>query len=296
MNTGHWRSALEMRGHQCYEKVMKKILIGCAALMALVLGTRGGDSAWSNNRLFFRDDGEPDYARVFLPTPVPAESAIANQTSARERELQAQLDRARAERDGAMNWIIGNLSGRIAVPAAMVDTVDTPVFDDQMQLHPDLKKLVRATDLEASSINEGLASALQEARTLWSGIIRPVHVSPDAWVVTVPPHEADGEAIRARLMDSITAAIGPARAGLFWRAAARDLNRTFIYFGAGARVIHCTYLASTEGVEGIRIRDELITADESGMRRIEAIEFEASEVPEAYVYFNRVAESAFISK
>ena len=271
---------------------MKKLFFGCMALLALVLGTQGGGSEWSNTRMSFRDDGEPDYARVFLPSLVSSAAVVANPASAREQELQSQLNRARAERDGAMNWIVSNLSGRIAVPSALVDTVDAPVFDDQLQLHPNLKQLVRATDLEASAITEGLTHALQEARTLWGSIIRATSASAQEWVVTIPPHEAEGEAIRARLWESITAAIGPARAGLLWRAATRDLNRTFIYFGAGARVIRCTNLADTEGVAGFRIHDELITADENGLRRIEAIEFEAPEMPAAYEYFDRVAQSA----
>ncbi len=275
---------------------MKKLFLGCTALLALVLGTQGGGSEWSKTRISFRDDGEPDYARVFTPSLVSSASVVTNPPAVREQELQSQLNCARAERDGAMNWILANLSGRIAIPAALVDAVDAPVFDDGLQLHADLKKLVRATDLEAAAIAEGLANALQEARTLWGSIIRASGATADEWVVTIPPHEAEGEAIRARLAESITAAIGPARAGLLWRAATRDLNRTFIYFGAGARLIRCTNLADTEGVAGFRIHDELITADENGLRRIEAIEFEAPEMPPAYEYFDRVARSADVSE
>ena len=291
-----WRSRLEPRAIQCYIGDMRTHWIAWAvAVLAVTIGPRAVETAWTPSALSFRNDGEPAYGRIFAPGLPRGEepAAPASETSARrrERELEIQVTRAREERDEVLNWIVNTLWGRVAIPSELVSTLDAPATDDAFQLHPAMGQLIRATAPEAEDINLALAAALSDARDLWGRIVRVTAPSLEEWVVTIPPHEAEGEAIRQRLSEAITAAVGPARAGLFWRAAARDLDRSFIHFGVGARVIRCTDLEGLSGMGGVRIRDELVTADDTGLRRIEAIEFEADAVPEAYAYFDRLARS-----
>ncbi|MBP7275219.1 MAG: hypothetical protein KBA51_03340 [Kiritimatiellae bacterium] len=265
------------------------------AVLAVTIGPRAVETAWKPSALSFRNDGEPEYGRLFSPThPADSQADVPKTRTVaqpREQALEEEVVQARAERDDIRNWVIQTLWGRVAIPSELVSTLDAPATDDAFQLHPVMGQLIRATASEAEAISLALAAAMSEAREVWGRQTRVVSSSLDEWVVMIPPHEIEGEAIRQRLSDAVTAAVGSARAGLFWRAASRDLERSFVHFGLGARVIRCTDLDGESGRSGVRIRDELVTADETGLRRIEAIEWEADAVPEAYTYFERLARA-----
>jgi hypothetical protein len=233
-------------------------------------------------------DPEPEMVVPAVATVPAAPESISPEISAARREIE----RLQAERDAVLNWVLQNMQHRLPVPETLLTSMDAVAVDDAFELDAELAALVHATPEEIEVVNDALALALRDAQVIWQRIATAV-VYPDGdRVVTVPPHEAEGGAVRARFDVALREALGEARADLLWKAAGRDLNRRFVFFGAGARVIRFTPLAVAGGGAWTRVRDELVTADISGVRHIEAIEFEISQIPEAYGFYHRLAESA----
>lgn len=232
---------------------------------------------------------------VEAPDPEP-EGAIhavaADIVSPGLSAARREIERLQAERDAVLNWVLQNMQHRLPVPETMLTSMDAVAVDDAFELDAELAALVRATPEEAAAVNDALALALRDAQVIWQRIATAVAYPDGDRVATVPPHEAEGGAVRARFDTALRAALGEARADLLWKAAGRDLNRRFVFFGAGARVVRFTPLAVAGGGAWTRVRDELVTADISGVRHIEAIEFETGEIPEAYGFYHRLAASA----
>lgn len=226
-------------------------------------------------------------------TPPPSAASTPADATAKLESLRAELEQSRAERDAVLNWVLENLSGRVPVPEMLISYMDIPVMDEAGKTHPHLVALLRLTPEEAAMLDVALADALEACKMVWARIATPGRTFSGAVYATVPPHEEEGAEIRRRLEDAVRDVLGGGRAQLFWQAATRDLNRRFVFFGAGLRVIRFTpvVFAAADGTEtrGIRIHDELVTADESGVRHIEAVEFEAAEIPAEYEFYQRLA-------
>ncbi len=217
------------------------------------------------------------------PTTVvdPVVEPVKDDTAA----LRAEADRLRTQLEDVLNWILANFRGRFPVPESMLSRMDMPLLQDGDALHPDLVTLFRLGTQEVQVVEAAVQAAKTEIEALHDAIALATAQSTSEGTVSIPPHEEEAAPIRAQLMADLEVALGRDRLERFLAVAGKDLDRRFLYFGAAVRIIRFELLSDDEG-GGLRIRDEVVTADDTGRRKIEAVEFESAEMPRAYApYF-----------
>ena len=194
------------------------------------------------------------------------------ETRAAERELfqlQVENQRLRARLDDVLNWLLENVRGTFPLPEEQMANLRIEPVDDELEVSPDLARLLRLTDEETARLGTVIAEShevLQELETENISVENPAEYQV---VLSIPPYADTAEPVRDALYGDLLRTLGPARYDRFLQVAGEGLEERFGHFGAEDRTLSFEAFADeASGAARLFVRDERALPDEDDPDRV----------------------------
>ena len=259
-------------------------VVGAAwGLSAMVAGSVGGGGAKAAKpaaasspaetagrrpvTLVRRDGANPSGAHL---TASPESASPEARASERELfQLQVENQRLRARLDDVLNWLLENVRGTFPLPEEQMANLRIEPVDDELEVSPDLARLLRLTDEETTRLGMVFAEShevLQELETENISVENPAEYQV---VLSIPPYADTAEPVRDALYGDILRTLGPARYDRFLQVAGAGLEERFSHFGAEDRTLSFEAFADEDsGAARLFVRDERALPDEDDPDRV----------------------------
>ena len=154
------------------------------------------------------------------------------------------------------------MRGTFPLPENQMANLRIEPVDDELEVSPDLARLLRLTDEETTRLGTVFAEShevLQELETENISVENPAEYQV---VLSIPPYADTAEPVRDALYGDLRRTLGPARYDRFLQVAGAGLEERFSHFGAEDRTLSFEAFADEDsGAARLFVRDERALPD-----------------------------------